>query len=179
VGGLTAVVYTEVVQTVILLVGATILLMMGLWEVGGPSGLADKVPPYYMHIFRSSSDRKFPWTGLLLGYPIIAFWYWCTDQVIVQRVLAAKNVKTARRGTLTFPPPTLKILFAEFTLLGTILAGYLKLSPLFFLVVPGMIARALYPDDIKNDPNSAYPLLVTRLLPQGLIGTYVTLHVTL
>lgn len=71
-----------------------------MWEVGGISGLADKLPDGYMHIFRSSSDRKFPWTGLVFGYPIIAFWYWCTDQVIVQRVLAAKSVTTARRGKL-------------------------------------------------------------------------------
>lgn len=91
--------YTEVLQTVILLFGAGILLIVGMWEVGGPLSLADKLPDYYVHIFRSPSDSKFPWTGLLFGMPIIAFWYWCTDQVIVQRVLAAESVKAARQGT--------------------------------------------------------------------------------
>ena len=88
--------------------------------------------------------RHFPWTGIFFGAPILGIWYWCTDQVIVQRVLGAKSEDHARGGAL--------------------FCGFLKILPVFVLVLPGLIARALYPD-IRGD--DAYPTLVVRLLPSG------------
>src|SRR4029079_15460044 len=96
------------------------------------------------------SHPDFPWTGVVFGAPILGVWYWCTDQHIVQRVLAAKTETDARRGT--------------------ILAGYLKILPVFIFVMPGIIAAALYQDVRPGQTDSAYPVLVTRLLPIGFKG---------
>jgi solute:Na+ symporter, SSS family len=95
----------------------------------------------------------FPWTGIFFGAPILAIWYWCTDQVIVQRALAAKDEGHAKAGT--------------------VLAGFLKILPVFMLVIPGVVARALYPAEMATDSNSAFPLLVVRLMPTGLVGLMV------
>ncbi len=152
-GGMAAVIYTEVIQTVILVVGALVLMFIGLDKVGGWSGLQASVPPEFFSMMKSSSDNDFPWTGIFFGAPILGIWYWCTDQVIVQRTLAAKNIKHAQAGTA--------------------LAGFLKILPVFMLVVPGMIARALYPAEMAADSNSAFPLLVTRLMPTGLQGVMI------
>ena len=152
-GGMAAVIYTEVIQTVILVAGALVLMFIGLDKVGGWSGLQASVPPEFFSMMKSSSDNDFPWTGIFFGAPILGIWYWCTDQVIVQRTLAAKNIKHAQAGTA--------------------LAGFLKILPVFMLVVPGMIARALYPAEMAADSNSAFPLLVTRLMPTGLQGVMI------
>ena len=149
-GGLGAVIYTELIQTFVLIAGAVIITILGLLEVGGFSGLKASVPPDFFHMFKPMSDPNFPWTGIVFGAPILGIWYWCTDQFIVQRVLSAKSIDHARSGT--------------------IFAGFLKILPVFILVVPGIIARALYPD-ITGD--QAYPALVTRLLPEGLKGIVV------
>ena len=149
-GGLAAVIYTELLQAVILLGGAITLTVIGLSEVGGMSGLRQALPPDFFHMIRPPSDPAFPWTGIFFGAPILGIWYWCTDQVIVQRVLGAKSEEDARGGAL--------------------LCGLLKVLPVFVLVLPGLIARALYPD-IKGD--DAYPTLVLRLLPPGVIGLMV------
>jgi SSS family solute:Na+ symporter len=152
-GGLAAVIYTEVIQTVILIAGALILMFIGLNEVGGWSGLHAAVPPDFFHMIKPPTDKEFPWTGIFFGAPILGIWYWCTDQVIVQRVLAAKDIGHAKAGT--------------------ILAGFLKILPVFMLIIPGMIARALYPEEITADSNSAFPTLVVRLMPVGLQGVMV------
>ncbi len=152
-GGLAAVIYTEVIQTIILVVGALILMFIGLHKVGGWSGLQAAVPPDFFHMMKASTDKDFPWTGIFFGAPLLGIWYWCTDQVIVQRVLAAKNVAHARAGT--------------------ILAGFLKILPVFMLIIPGMIARALYPEEMAADSNAAFPTLVVRLMPAGLQGVMV------
>jgi SSS family solute:Na+ symporter len=149
-GGLYAVIYTELLQTFVLIGGAAVLTIFGLNEVGGISGLVAKVPASYFSIFKPMSDPNFPWTGIIFGAPILGIWYWCTDQFIVQRVLSAKNLNHARSGT--------------------ILAGFLKILPVFILVLPGIIAVALYPD-IRGD--QAYPTLVARLLPAGLKGIVI------
>jgi SSS family solute:Na+ symporter len=122
---------------------------VGLAAVGGWSGLEAKLPADYFSMWRPSSHPDFPWTGVIFGAPILGIWYWCTDQYIVQRVLAARNIKEARRGT--------------------IFAGFLKILPLFIFVLPGMVAAALYAD-VAGSADSAYPTLVTRLLPAGLKG---------
>ena len=96
------------------------------------------------------TDPDFPWTGIFFGAPIIGIWYWCTDQVIVQRVLSARDEGHAKAGT--------------------IFAGFLKILPVFMLVLPGIIAFALFPDQLANKPDYAYPTLVLNLLPVGLVG---------
>jgi SSS family solute:Na+ symporter len=116
--------------------------------VGGLSGLEAKLPFDYFSVFKPASDPDFPWTGIVFGAPILAIWYWCTDQYIVQRILSAKDVNAARGGTL--------------------LTGFLKILPMFILVLPGLIAIALYPG-IEGD--EAYASLLTgSLLPVGLRG---------
>ncbi len=152
-GGLAAVIYTEVIQTVILVLGALVLMFIGLEQVGGWSGLQAKVPAEFFHMMKPATDKDFPWTGIFFGAPLLGIWYWCTDQVIVQRVLSAKDIAHAKAGT--------------------VLAGFLKILPVFMLIVPGMIARALYPQEMEADSNSAFPLLVVRLMPQGLQGVMI------
>jgi SSS family solute:Na+ symporter len=149
-GGLRAVIYTEVMQAVVLILGSITLMFIGLHAVGGWSGLQARVPPDFFSMWKPSNHKDFPWTGIVFGAPILGIWYWCTDQHIVQRVLAAKNIPEARRGT--------------------IFAGFLKILPVFIFVLPGIIAAALYADVRGGSADSAYPILVTRLLPIGFKG---------
>ena len=155
-GGLSAVIYTDLVQTIILIIGAIILTVLGLDKVGGMSGLRAAVPPDYFHMIKPISHPSFPWTGIFFGAPILGIWYWCTDQVIVQRVLSAKDEGHAKAGA--------------------IFAGYLKILPVFILVLPGIIAVALYRGQFTFDhgqmtnSNAAYSIMVRNLLPSGLVG---------
>ena len=149
-GGLRAVIYTEVMQAIVLIVGSAALMFLGLQAVGGWSGLQARVPPDFFSMWKPSNHPEFPWTGVVFGAPILGVWYWCTDQHIVQRVLAAKTESDARRGT--------------------IFAGYLKILPVFIFVLPGMVAAALYTDVSGGSADTAYPSLVTRLLPAGFKG---------
>jgi SSS family solute:Na+ symporter len=123
---------------------------MGLQAVGGWSGLEARVPPDFFSMWKPINHPDFPWTGIVFGAPILGIWYWCTDQHIVQRVLAARNVSEARNGT--------------------IFAGFLKILPVFIFVLPGIIAAALFSDVRGGAADTAYPALVTRLLPQGFKG---------
>src|ERR1041384_4217141 len=148
-GGLAAVIYTDTVQTLILITGAVALTVIGLARVGGLEHLRTMVPPDYFHMIKPSSDSNFPWTGIFFGAPILGIWYWCTDQVIVQRVLSARDEGHAKAGT--------------------IFAGFLKILPVFMLVLPGIIAFALFPEQVKK-PDFACPTLVLNLLPVGLVG---------
>jgi SSS family solute:Na+ symporter len=151
IGGATAVVRTQVFQAVLLIAGALTLTIFGLKEVGGFSALQEKLPHDYFIMFKSASDPDFPWTGIIFGAPIIAFWYWCTDQYIVQRVLSAKSIEDARRGSL--------------------FAAFLKILPLFILVLPGLIAVALFPEIIGDEAYSA--LLAGNILPVGIKGLVI------
>src|SRR5437667_3827780 len=148
-GGLAAVIYTDTVQTLILIAGALALTIIGLHRVGGLEHLRTMVPPSYFHMIKPATDSQFPWTGIFFGAPILGIWYWCTDQVIVQRVLSARDEGHAKAGT--------------------IFAGFLKILPVFMLVLPGIIAYALFRDQLKS-PDFAYPTLVLNLLPVGLVG---------
>ena len=159
-GGLAAVIYTDLVQTLILVVGAVILTVLGLNAVGGFSALRAALPPDYFHMIKPASDSAFPWTGIFFGAPILGIWYWCTDQVMVQRVLSAKTEGHAKAAT--------------------IFAGFLKILPVFILVLPGLIAVALYRDLFKFGPDGqvlngdiAYPTLIVNLLPSGLVGLMI------
>src|ERR1700757_626737 len=148
-GGLAAVIYNDTVQTLILITGAVALTIIGLGRVGGFAHLRSMVPPDYFHMIKPASDASFPWTGIFFGAPILGIWYWCTDQVIVQRVLSARDEGHAKAGT--------------------IFAGFLKILPVFLLVLPGIIAYALFPEQVVK-PDYAYPTLVLNLLPVGLVG---------
>jgi SSS family solute:Na+ symporter len=153
-GGLRAVVYTETIQTVVLLAGSAVTLIFGLQAIGGWDAMVETAEPGFMSIWKPSSHPEFPWTGIVLGAPILGIWYWCTDQNIVQRVLAAKNISEARRGT--------------------IFAGFLKITPLFFFVIPGVIASCLVANGqlsfSSSESDSALPILIRTLLPSGLRG---------
>jgi SSS family solute:Na+ symporter len=154
-GGLRAVLYTDLMQMFVLIGGAVAVTLVGLNALGGWGEMTTTVGPAFMDMWKPVSDPNFPWTGILLGAPILGIWYWCTDQFIVQRTLAAHNEDEARRGT--------------------IFAGFLKILPLFIFVVPGIVAAALAKKGQLNLPvaDQALPTLVGTLLPAGLRGLVV------
>lgn len=147
-GGLAAVVYTDVIQAVILIVGSTVITFLALDKVGGWDAVVVATPPEMLSVIRPASDPTMPWTGLLIGVPILGFYFWGTNQFIVQRVLGAKNTQHARWGSL--------------------FGGLLKLPVLFIMVYPGVMARMLFPD--LETPDLVFPTLVSELLPVGLKG---------
>ncbi len=147
-GGLKAVAYTNVFQMVLLIVVSLGLTLLGLHEVGGVSGLAAKIPADYWNLFRPNADADFPWLPILLGYPVMGVWFWCTDQSMVQPVLAAKSLKQGQLG-------------ANFT-------GWLKILDVPLYLIPGIICLALYP--ALTNPDEAYMTMVTNLFPVGMVG---------
>ena len=153
-GGMRAVLYTSVLQTPVLLIGSIVILIVGLDKVGGWVEVQRIVGPN-LKLVRSAADPEFPWTGVLLGSAIIGFWYWCTDQFIVQRVLSGRDQLQARRGA--------------------ILAGYFKLLPVFIFLVPGMIAFALNQKGLLEvgSSDAAFASMVANLLPSGITGIVV------
>jgi len=159
-GGLKAVVYTDAMQTVVLIAGSAVVTIIGLQKLGGWGQLKEVCGSEMFNLWKPIDDPNFPWFGMLFAAPIVGMWYWCTDQYIVQRTLAAPDEKTARRGT--------------------IFASYLKLTPVLLFIVPGMIAYALAKtgklDNVILEPgesNQAFPLMVRELLPMGLRGLVV------
>lgn len=168
-GGMKSVLYTSVLQTPILLLGSLIILVLGFKSLGGwdemmaiCSGVTvNEYGDTMTNLIRSNNDPDYPWLGALLGSSIIGFWYWCTDQFIVQRVLSGKDEKEARRGT--------------------IFGAYLKLLPVFLFLIPGMIAFAMNQKGIVVNgetfvlatPDAAFPTLVAKLLPAGVKGLVV------
>ncbi|XP_013375752.1 PREDICTED: low affinity sodium-glucose cotransporter-like [Chinchilla lanigera] len=186
-GGLASVIYTDTLQTVIMLIGSFILMVFAFVEVGGYESFTEKYmnaipsvtegdnltisPRCYtpqadsFHFFRDAVTGDIPWPGIIFGIPITALWYWCTDQVIVQRCLSGKDMSHVKAAC--------------------IMCGYLKLLPLFFMVMPGMISRILYTDMVAcvvpsecvkhcgvdiGCTNYAYPTMVLELMPAGLRG---------
>jgi solute:Na+ symporter, SSS family len=162
-GGMKAVLYTSVLQTPVLLIGSLAVLVIGLIKLGGWSEMMEicrAVPVNadgntMTELIRSARDPEFPWTGVILGSAIIGFWYWCTDQYIVQRVLSGRNQTESRRGA--------------------ILGAAFKLSPVFIFLIPGMIAYALNVKGMIDLPSSdaAFSVLVKELLPLGFKGLVV------
>jgi SSS family solute:Na+ symporter len=169
IGGMKSVLYTSILQTPILLLGSIIIVVLGLKAVGGwdqviAATQATAVNDYgdtMFNLIRSNSDANFPWLGVLIGSSIIGFWYWCTDQYIVQRVLSGKDETQARRGA--------------------IFGAYLKLTPVFLFLIPGMIAFAMMKNGVMvngevftmTSADSAFPTLVAKLLPAGVKGLVV------
>ncbi|MFC1635434.1 sodium:solute symporter [Planctomycetota bacterium] len=161
VGGLMAVVLTESVQTIILLLGAVILTVISYDKVGGWGGIAESVDSVKLTVLRPHGDSSgLPWYSVLLGYPIIGIWYWCTDQTIVQRVLGAKDENHAKVGPL--------------------FAGFIKILPVFIFVLPGLICLALIhkglipalplTEEGEADAAKTYSHMITYLMPVGLRG---------
>ena len=159
IGGMKAVLWTSVLQTPVLLLGSFIILFVGLTKLGAGAGLMEgwavmsEVNGANMHLFRPMDDPMFPWPAVIGGSIIIGSWYWCTDQYIVQRVLSGRDMTQARRGA--------------------IFGGYLKITPVFIFMVPGMIAFALAEKgmlDLSGGSNTAFPVMVRELLPAGIKG---------
>jgi len=146
-GGLRAVVYADMVQGTWLIVSSLTLTIVGLYAVGGWQGLTAKVDPSLLQVVKPM-DSELPITGFLIGNLFGGIFYWCMDQTNVQRVLGARSVEQGQKGA--------------------IFAGFLKLLIPFILVLPGVIAHALYPNLERAD--MAYPRLVSELLPVGLRG---------
>ncbi|MBS1543182.1 MAG: sodium:solute symporter [Bacteroidetes bacterium] len=151
-GGLHAVVYTETLQAIIIIIGSLTLMIIGLDKVGGWDALITSLPKEKLNMFPPLSDPDFPWLGILFASPIVGVWYWCTDQHIVQRCLAGRDEQQARRGT--------------------IFAAYLKLFPFFIFMIPGIIAFSLAQQGKIDLPNTdqAFPTLVREFMPTGLRG---------
>ncbi|MFK7924877.1 MAG: sodium:solute symporter [Bacteroidia bacterium] len=164
-GGLKAVIYTDMVQLFILLIGTALVTILGFDAIGGWEGLQISLnnaaikdpsidPGRFFNLWRPGDDTDYPWTGMLFGAPILGVWYWCTDQFIVQRVLSAKDVSQARKGT--------------------IFAGFLKQLPILLFVFPGIIAFGLASQGLlegfADDPDQALPRMITEILPVGLKG---------
>ena len=150
-GGLRAVIYTEAVQGVVLMAGALLISLGAFARAGGWHAVMQNVPPAALSLIRPRGDPGVPWPGLLLGIPLLGFYYWCANQTIVQRLLSAKNVDHARWGAL--------------------FAGLLKLPVLFLIVLPGICALLLFPTQPRAD--MVYPKLILELLPSGLVGLVV------
>ena len=147
-GGLKAVAYTNVYQMILLIVVSATLAIMGIYKVGGVGALVDAVPADYWNLFYPNDDPAFPWLPIILGYPIMGVWFWCTDQSMVQPVLAARNLKEGQMGT-------------NFT-------GWLKILDVPLYILPGIICLALFPQ--LENPDEAYMTMVTHLFPTGMVG---------
>jgi SSS family solute:Na+ symporter len=151
-GGLRIVVYTDALQTTVLLVAAVILTVVGLRHVGGWSGLHAKLAPGMFSMVKPATDPDYPWPGMFFAVFLAGSFYWSMDQVLVQRAFAAKDLNEGRKGA--------------------ILCGFLKLTTPFLLVLPGLIAKAMYPDLAK--PDQAYGALLLHIMPAGLLGLTIS-----
>lgn len=153
-GGLKAVVVTETIQTIILVIGAVILTVLSINALGG-SGihsvheLKEALHYQQLSMIHTNADSPLPIWAVILGYPVLGLYYWCADQTIVQKVLGARSLEDAKKGP--------------------IFAGFIKILPVFMMVLPGVLAYALFGDKI-TDPNDTLPILINELLPVGLKG---------
>ena len=147
-GGLKAIAYTNVFQMLLLIAVSLILTVVGVVKAGGPMAIFENTPGSYWNLLLPSDDPNYPWLAIVLGYPIMGVWFWCTDQSMVQSVLGAKSLKQGQMG-------------ANFT-------GWLKILDVALFIIPGITCFVLFPD--LKDPDEAYMTMVTRLLPAGMTG---------
>lgn len=165
IGGLRAVMVTETIQTVILISGAILLTVFGILElpkhgINSISLFRQAIKPSQLRMLHSAASIRalspagantgLTWYAVLLGYPVLGIWYWCTDQTHVQRLLSARSLDDSQRGAL--------------------FAGVLKILPVFILILPGVIGYVLYRDIIGTNSNLTFPVLITHLLPVGIKG---------
>ncbi|MFH3479655.1 sodium:solute symporter family transporter [Xanthobacter variabilis] len=148
-GGLRGVVYTDVIQALVLIAGSMALSYEVFARFGFSfSAMAAAVPAEHLSLVRPASDPSMPWTGVLLGLPVLGFYYWGANQYIMQRVLGARSLEAARRGAL--------------------LAAALKILPLFMMALPAALAVALLPPLDNGD--QVFPMMVSHFLPVGVVG---------
>lgn len=150
-GGLRSVLYTQAVQAVVVLGSALFLAIFAFKAAGGWTAVMHAAPSGYLNLIRPASDPIMPWTGMAFGLPVMAFYYWCTNQVMVQRMLAAKSIADGQKGAL--------------------FAGLLKLLTLFLIILPGVAGLLLYPKLASAD--EIYLRLAFGLMPTGLLGLLV------
>jgi SSS family solute:Na+ symporter len=150
-GGLKAIAHTSVFQMILLIAVSFILVVLGLQKVGGLSTLYHSTPESYWKLFLPNSDKDFPWLPIILGYPIMGVWFWCTEQSMVQSVLGAKSLKQGQ--------------------LGASFIGWLKILDVPLFILPGIICFVLFPH--LKDSSEAYLVLVTNLFPDGMKGLIV------
>ncbi|RNL89149.1 Na+/glucose cotransporter [Sinomicrobium pectinilyticum] len=147
-GGLKTIAYTNVFQMILLIVVSLALTLTGLDRAGGIGTLKDAVPAGYWNLFLPSDNADYPWPAILLGYPVMGVWFWCTDQSMVQSVLGAKSLRQGQLG-------------ANFT-------GWLKILDVPLFILPGILCYVLFPN--LDDPDKAYMTMVTELFPPGMQG---------
>ncbi len=161
-GGLKAVMVTDVIEAVVLLGGAITLTLISIFalpkvaDVHSFEQFKEALKPAQFNMLHSLRNpetgrlNEYSWLSVLLGYPILGIWYWCSDQTIVQKTLSARSMRDGQ--------------------LGALFAGFLKILPVFFMVLPGVISYVLFADEIGNDPNKSLLVLINNLLPVGVKG---------
>lgn len=154
-GGLAVVIATDSFQSILIIAGGAILAIIGFNEIGGLERLLESVPAGKWALLRPVNDPHYPWHAILLGYPVLGVWFWCTDQTIVQRVLAARDLKQGQ--------------------LGALFTGFLKISTPFLFILPGIFCFVLHPG--LDDPNKAFMTMVSNYLPTGMVGLIVAVLV--
>ncbi len=150
-GGFAAVMVTDTVQAILMIGSMLALNIFAFKDIGSIHNLMDKVPGEFWQLFRPATDIKYPWPALVLGYPIIGFWFWCTDQTIVQRMLGARDLKQAQ--------------------LGTIYTSFLKILPPFLFLMPGIFCLVLMPH--LDDPDKAFTSMLGKFMPVGMLGLMI------
>lgn len=151
-GGLKAVVRTGIFQSIIIIVTSIILTVLAFKEIGAIQPLVQRTPASYWQLFRPASDPEYSWIAIVLGYPVVAIYYWCTDQTIVQKILAAKSIKDGQQGAL--------------------FVSVLKIIMPFIFIFPGIMCFVLFKDIAQ--PDNAYMTLVGHLMPHGLLGLSIS-----
>lgn len=154
-GGLKTIAYTSVFQMLLLIAVSLVLVGIGVSKAGGIMAIYEKTPKHYWNLFLSANDKDFPWPAILLGYPIMGVWFFCTEQSMVQSVLGAKSLKEGQ--------------------LGANFIGWLKILDVPLFMIPGVICYILYPH-LKN-PDEAYLVMVTNLFPPGMKGLIIVVLV--
>ncbi len=151
-GGFSAVMVTDTFQSVLMIVSMLVLNVIAFQHVGSVQALIDAVPADHWQLIRPASDADFPWPGIFFGYPVLGFWFWCTDQTIVQRMLGARDLRQAQ--------------------LGAIYTGFLKILPPFLFMMPGIFCLALHPGLAKSD--MAFVTMLTTYMPHGMMGLMIS-----
>lgn len=147
-GGLKAVVRTGVFQSIIIIVSSIVLTYLGFQKIGSISALMSQTPDSYWKLFLPASNPEYSWVSIVLGYPVVAIYYWCADQTIVQKVLAAKDLKEGQYGA--------------------IFIAFLKLIMPLIFILPGIMCFILFKD--SANPDNAYITMIKRLMPHGFLG---------
>ena len=150
-GGLKAIAYTNVFQMLLLIAVSLALVWIGIAKVGGIGALYARTPHAYWNLFLPATDKNYPWPAIILGYPVMGVWFWCTEQSMVQSVLGAKSLEQGQ--------------------LGANFIGWLKILDVPLFIIPGILCFILYPH--LHNPDEAYLTLVTGLFPPGMRGLII------